>query len=74
LVQIKDCLPLELAQEFKTLFLKSQIAIKGKCVKNKALKQNGNQYSFWEDYYNDDLKALKQYQDTISQLGLKNCW
>lgn len=32
------------------------------------------QYSFWEDFYNDDEKAVNTYFDTIEKLGIKNVW
>lgn len=32
------------------------------------------QYSFWEDFYNDDEKAVKVFNDTIRKLGIKNVW
>lgn len=33
-----------------------------------------NNYSFWEDYYDDEEKAMSTYEQTILQLGIKNLW
>ena len=33
-----------------------------------------SEYSFWEDFYNDEPKAVKTYYDTITKLGIKNAW
>lgn len=35
---------------------------------------NPTQYSFWEDFYDDDEKAVNTYFDTIEELGIKNVW
>jgi hypothetical protein len=32
------------------------------------------QYSFWEDFYNGDQKAINTYYKTIEKLGVKNVW
>lgn len=32
------------------------------------------QYSFWEDFYDDEAKAVKTYYDTLDNLGIKNAW
>ncbi len=32
------------------------------------------EYSFWEDYYNDDKKALDTYKAILEELGLKKVW
>lgn len=32
------------------------------------------QYSFWEDFYDDEEKALKIYYNTLDRLGIKNAW
>lgn len=32
------------------------------------------QYSFWEDFYDDEEKAVNLYYDTIVALGIKNVW
>ena len=32
------------------------------------------QHSFWEDFYDDETKALKTYYNTLGQLGIKNVW
>jgi hypothetical protein len=31
-------------------------------------------YSFWEDFYDDEDKAVNLYYDTIDRLGIKNVW
>jgi hypothetical protein len=31
-------------------------------------------YSFWEDFYDDDDKAVDLYYDTINKIGIKNVW
>jgi hypothetical protein len=31
-------------------------------------------YSFWEDFYDDEPKAVKTYYNTIDKLGIKNAW
>ena len=33
-----------------------------------------NQYSFWEDYYNDDEKAVNTYFETLEKMEIKNVW
>jgi len=33
-----------------------------------------NQYSFWEDYYNDDEKAMNTYFETLEKMEIKNVW
>lgn len=33
-----------------------------------------NDYSFWEDYYNNDSKAVETYFNTLEKLGIKNIW
>jgi hypothetical protein len=37
-------------------------------------KYNPTQYSFWEDFYDDDEKAVNTYFDTIKKIGIKNVW
>jgi len=32
------------------------------------------QYSFWEDFYDDDEKAVNTYFETIEKIGIKNVW
>lgn len=32
------------------------------------------QYSFWEDFYDGEKKAVNLYYDTIDTLGIKNVW
>ena len=32
------------------------------------------EFSFWEDYYNDEEKALNTYLNTLDKLGIKNVW
>jgi hypothetical protein len=32
------------------------------------------QYSFWEDFYDDEEKAVKTYHETIKKLGVKPVW
>jgi len=32
------------------------------------------EYSFWEDFYNDDEKALKTYDKVLEELGVKKVW
>jgi hypothetical protein len=32
------------------------------------------QYSFWEDFYDNEAKALKTYYNTLDRLGIKNAW
>ena len=31
-------------------------------------------YSFWEDFYDDEDKAVNIYYDTIDKIGIKNVW
>lgn len=31
-------------------------------------------YSFWEDFYDDEEKAVDLYYDTIEKIGIKNVW
>lgn len=31
-------------------------------------------YSFWEDFYDDEPKAVGTYYDTLEELGIKNAW
>jgi hypothetical protein len=31
-------------------------------------------YSFWEDFYDDEEKAVNTYFDTIEKMGIKNVW
>ncbi len=33
-----------------------------------------NQYSFWEDFYDDDKKAIDTYYDTLEKLGVNHIW
>ncbi|QNR25151.1 hypothetical protein [Croceimicrobium hydrocarbonivorans] len=35
-------------------------------------KYEATQYSFWEDFYNDDPKALKTYFETLEKFGIRN--
>ncbi|NPV51640.1 MAG: hypothetical protein HPY60_10675 [Candidatus Methanofastidiosum sp.] len=37
-------------------------------------KYKPTRYSFWEDFYDDDEKAIKTYFETINKLGIKNVW
>ena len=32
------------------------------------------EYSFWEDYYNHEKKALKTYVEVLEELGIKKVW
>ena len=38
------------------------------------VKYKPTQYSFWEDFYDDDEKAVNTYFDTIENMGIKNVW
>ena len=38
------------------------------------VKYKPTQYSFWEDFYDDDEKAVNTYFDTIEKMGIKNVW
>jgi len=40
---------------------------------DKFYKPRSN-YSFWEDFYNDDKGAIEIYNRTLDQLGIKNVW
>ncbi|MBE9488808.1 MAG: hypothetical protein IMY67_00820 [Bacteroidetes bacterium] len=51
---------------------KSQTRIELEAFSDKQYKPT--QYSFWEDFYNDDDKAVNTYFDTIDKLGIKNVW
>ena len=33
-----------------------------------------NQYSFWEDFYNDEKKAVDTYKETLEKMEIKNVW
>ena len=33
-----------------------------------------SKYSFWEDFYDGDEKAINTYHETIKKLGLRNVW
>jgi hypothetical protein len=37
-------------------------------------KYKPTEYSFWEDFYDDDEKAVNTYFDTIEKIGIKNVW
>jgi hypothetical protein len=37
-------------------------------------KYKPTQYSFWEDFYDDDEKAVNTYFDIIEKMGIKNVW
>ncbi len=37
-------------------------------------KYKPTKYSFWEDFYDDDEKAVNTYFDIIEKMGIKNVW
>jgi hypothetical protein len=51
---------------------KNKITIEIEVLSKK--KYNPTRYSFWEDFYNDDEKAVNTYFDTLEKIGIKNVW
>ena len=33
-----------------------------------------SKYSFWEDFYDDEVKAINTYYETLARLGITNAW
>lgn len=51
---------------------KNETTIEIEAFSNKKYKPTI--YSFWEDFYDDDEKAVNTYFDTIEKMGIKNVW
>ncbi len=50
---------------------------KGTTIEIKAFSEKQyipNEYSFWEDYYNDEKKAVDTYLETLEKMEIKNVW
>ncbi len=51
---------------------KKETTIEIEAFSEKQYKQN--EYSFWEDYYNDEKKAMNTYLETLEKMEIKNVW
>lgn len=51
---------------------KNEVTIEIEAFSKKQYKPT--EYSFWEDFYNGDEKAVNTYYDTIRELGINNEW
>ena len=51
---------------------KKETTIEIKAFSDKNYKPT--KYSFWEDFYDDEEKAVNTYFDTIEKMGIKNVW
>jgi hypothetical protein len=56
----------------KVLNAKNETTIELKAFSD--LNYKATKYSFWEDFYNDDEKAVNTYFETLERLGIKNLW
>ncbi len=56
----------------KTENSKTEILIEP--LKISELEYIPTKYSFWEDYYDDDEKALRTYDKVLEELGVKEVW
>ena len=51
---------------------KKETTIEIKAFSEKHYKPN--EFSFWEDYYNDERKAMNRYLETLEKMEIKNVW